>query len=798
MFAHADQENVAAYLLYLYGYHSTYRKGNTARAAPAKTKLFDAAESTPRGVSRSDAFPSLPPEILQSIFSYKKVDVQKLQAYITISSNPQPLVEAVRTREIDLTSKLFHLKKKARLFLRNTSRHLDMVGRIQTVSKLIDTIRRARQILDPGFSRSDSVFSNSSTHSPQSVDAQRRPPNRFTGVSYTTLQEEIKAVQQWRAAQTRITNLFQQQYIVALRQKGRESSLSLKRKLETALLKQQISMSYLKALYDEASSNLISGNQAKEESLLDDATSFANKLIPLEPLYAPYNVHHYVLGNIVDQFKEAMYKFGRREFPVIMESRGWTSAESVPVAEFMLVLRRRADTHIRDRYNFFEKEFTSLRLVRNAHAHSSDSMTIQDTRTSLADMRIAAEALRFPEMVPKINQYLKLLESFEHDYNKKKEESQERALPILRGLHENRESAIKKLEPRIYGTQEQERILESQKNAIREFFYHKISSFLRQYKTIDRHTAAESAQELAAFALEEHIRRSLRAMSGPAAKSLVQRLFAEHTASETVTADASVIDPVQISEASSAMPGASSSETSNNNPAIATPPSGNDEDQGIGQELSTHMSSTQLDELELDRNEVTSIWYPPSRATRTQGKPTSSRASSTRPPKGYKKVDPAPFVPRTTSKPPWTSERHTAHSAKIKARKEKLRRRERHDTSAPPSSTSETHPPTSSTKLTAQKKERSRHRERHDDASSPPRPFKAPRGPRPSEEQLEGFIKHWNDTEAARLDREMTNWPAKRVVFPQENSKEERVGKREWVGDGGGVGRGIQSGSFFC
>ncbi|KAF1842810.1 uncharacterized protein K460DRAFT_407194 [Cucurbitaria berberidis CBS 394.84] len=403
-------------------------------------------------------------------------------------------------------------------------------------------------------------LSQTSRGIPENKPVQGRIPNRFTKISYATLEEEIAGVKEWRNTEKKTMRNAFARYTRVMRHnsavKGSESRATIKRQYETSLLKYQTVSKYLERLNKEVARGANLCEQVDTQSVSDqvesstpDLSEGANEQLPIEPLYTPYNVQHYVLGNILDQFKEAMYLFGRREFRVHMESRGWSSPESIPVTEFMSVMT--TDPDIRDRYKFFEHEFQSLRRIRNAYAHSVVSMTITETHTLLRDMRTVASALRFSTMVPRIEEYLDVLASFEHNYQKAQAEVREKGLAKLRRLRLERDTASKRIDGKISEIQRQLQDLESQKRTIQSSFEKGSLDVRQKWGRVDRQVGSQLSQDLAAFALEEHIRRSLRAMPTPRATSLVQRLFADHASGSAVSLDANTgAGSAQVSEAS--------------------------------------------------------------------------------------------------------------------------------------------------------------------------------------------------------------------------------------------------------
>ncbi|CAO2656535.1 Nn.00g053380.m01.CDS01 [Neocucurbitaria sp. VM-36] len=578
-FLHNDRKEVATHLLFLQGLHLTRRNDNAGHS-PLTTQMLS---RTLRDIRPADLSSSLPLELLE-IFHSPMPNGLMLKSFYDSCSYPKLLLEAMRTADLHLSSVISRAEERsvrARKYGEQASNahYRTTVRRVTQLKRISQQLRYARRILDPGYEKgfevvdaseapSESVVVESFTRSPQGMPVQCRRRNRFTGVRYATLQDEIDGVTMWRRAQRKTLADIFRQYLRAVRRngpdKGPKSRAALKRQYETNSLKQQTASKYLEALIKEASIGATARDQAKG-SLFDSAKSSplnypkgADQLLPLEPLYAPYNVHHYVLGNILDQFKEAMYKFGWREFPEIMGSRGWNSPESIPVVEFMPVMTE--DLDIGARYKFFAKEFNSLRYIRNAHAHSLGSLTLKKTRALLGDMRTVARALCFFEMVPLINQYLRLLASFEDSYRNAKAEWREKELIILRKWQEQREAAIKTLDKRIHRARDKSLNLESLKTTVHNDFDHRISESLPRWESTDRKIALQAAQELAAFALEEHIRRSLRAMSASRAGSLVRRLFAEHTSSATAKVDANTAEDMQTFQTNSAVPNVASSD----------------------------------------------------------------------------------------------------------------------------------------------------------------------------------------------------------------------------------------------
>lgn len=380
---------------------------------------------------------------------------------------------------------------------------------------------------------------------PEKMAVFHRPRNRFTGIFYATLDQEIKGMTKWKAAEEKIGERLYAQDRSAFLQKNRnkmsEPQRILKRQYETSTLKLETGTAYLKKLITERTENPVpthpEGTSSMEKNGYNTEKSSDNEpqLLTIQPLRAPYDIHHYVLGNILHHIKVAMYTFGQREFPFILELRNWSRPESVPISEFMAVMERHPV--ISDLYKFFAYEFQSLRLLRNSYAHSSTDITLEETCTLLRDMQIIARVLSFPKKVPRIKPYEDLLVSFKHKYQDANSEWRKSGLATLRKRELKHRTACKNIDIKIADMRKRIQKYESQKSAAESAHGLAVSAFLKQWKIQDSANASRLAKDLATYALEERVRRSLRAMSSHLAASLVQRLSNEYALSASARSD---------------------------------------------------------------------------------------------------------------------------------------------------------------------------------------------------------------------------------------------------------------------
>jgi hypothetical protein len=117
--------------------------------------------------------------------------------------------------------------------------------------------------------------------------------------------------------------------------------MTLKKQLWKSHCKVGVASRYLKDLRSEQTTNHVEDQQQEcydittsprrdWVALQDNPTSF-----PLGYTLVPYSVLHYVFEDVLDRFKLAMFKSGRRAILTMMQRMSWDSQDSVPVVEFM-------------------------------------------------------------------------------------------------------------------------------------------------------------------------------------------------------------------------------------------------------------------------------------------------------------------------------------------------------------------------------------------------------------------------------------------------------------------------------
>jgi hypothetical protein len=135
-----------------------------------------------------------------------------------------------------------------------------------------------------------------------------------------------------------------------------------------------------------------------------------NPALPVTPAFLPYSTLHYMLEDILYLFKQAMFRFGWRHYPDIMATRNWSILESGSIVDFMQVMATNA--HFKMRINFCEKEFGSLRLLLNAHAHGIGDFDVDQVVALLDDACVDARAFRLFRVLPRLRQYQEHLQEY--------------------------------------------------------------------------------------------------------------------------------------------------------------------------------------------------------------------------------------------------------------------------------------------------------------------------------------------------------------------------------------------------
>ncbi|KAF2026117.1 hypothetical protein EK21DRAFT_116121 [Setomelanomma holmii] len=153
------------------------------------------------------------------------------------------------------------------------------------------------------------------------------PSNRFTGRSHANALDESLAVRQYQREEQRKFTTFKASYTSSVRgkdsQDAAQSRESLKREMGTSQLKLTIAAIQLRQLQAELAS--VSETAQTQANAINESSPSGSESQPFfeshheETVSVPYDILHYILQDMVYACKDAMFSFGRREFPEIMD-----------------------------------------------------------------------------------------------------------------------------------------------------------------------------------------------------------------------------------------------------------------------------------------------------------------------------------------------------------------------------------------------------------------------------------------------------------------------------------------------
>jgi hypothetical protein len=245
-----------------------------------------------------------------------------------------------------------------------------------------------------------------------SIDASilKRARNPFTGVSHSSLEEEIQQTEHWRV----IESSHYQQITERLRSGTALDAFSkhtLKQQCKVSGLKLFNAKDYLKGLRLERTSVPSVGSKTEIENR---QAGYKKTCRPAKGVSnvanLPYTAQHYMLGDIYDRFKRAFFVFGRREIRELMQKKGWYDPEGLSIKEFEYLMDQ--DEHWHDIHQIFKDKFESIRLIRNAYAHESHEMNMGHLEELLIDAKVIARILANPPLLSLLDKYEELLAAY--------------------------------------------------------------------------------------------------------------------------------------------------------------------------------------------------------------------------------------------------------------------------------------------------------------------------------------------------------------------------------------------------
>jgi hypothetical protein len=356
----------------------------------------------------------------------------------------------------------------------------------------------------------------------------KRARNPFTGVFHSTLEKEIQATERWRAAES-------SRYHEIL--KRLESDMMLDNRSRRTLEKQNKVTSLKLIDADDHLRRLrLEGTSASPIGLKTEMTSQqvdyknacksarrASKSVTI-----PYQVQHYILGDIHDRSKRAFFVFGRREIPELMHRKGWNDPEGLSIKEFEHFMDE--DENWRDLYQVIKEKIESLRFIRNAYAHEFSELNMDRLEELLVDAKSIARLLGDRSLVSLIEQYEDRLAKYCKSYVEKCAFPKRKLWHELMAAKNDRDAALEHLVASKGTGPTHREDLDAEKLRVQRRFQESKAISKAAYRDFE----LSLASELKAFSLSSSIRYRLELGGASWAASLVQTLSKEYAAKKSV------------------------------------------------------------------------------------------------------------------------------------------------------------------------------------------------------------------------------------------------------------------------
>ena len=243
-----------------------------------------------------------------------------------------------------------------------------------------------------------------------------RPFNPFTRVSHSTLQQEIQEMERWRAAQSSFYNETLE-YLKPTTKLDGMSKHILEKQNKVTSLKLLFSGDYLERLLSEKTSVLSiepeTDTTGQQLGSSPESTQPRGASKPVMVM-VPYQVQHHILGDVHERFKRALFVFGRRQFPDVMQEKNLNDPESLSIKDFEKLLDE--DEHWRDLYKIIQRRLESLRFIRNAYAHEFTEVNLDRLEELLADAQSIAWLVEDSSLVILTRKYRDLLAAYGKKY----------------------------------------------------------------------------------------------------------------------------------------------------------------------------------------------------------------------------------------------------------------------------------------------------------------------------------------------------------------------------------------------
>lgn len=362
----------------------------------------------------------------------------------------------------------------------------------------------------------------------------RRPRNPFTGVSHSTLKNEIEEMERWRAAHSSHYDETLEHLEPATKLDGMSKHI-LEKQARITSLKLIFADDYLQRL--RARGTPTSSIKAEPDAIGRQAGystgSTSARGVP-KPVMVPYQVQHHILGDTHERFKRAIFAFGQRHFPEAMQEKNLNDPEGLSIKDFECLLEE--DEFWRDLYKIIQRRLESLRFIRNAYAHEFTEMNLDRLEELLADAKSIARLLEDSSLVNLMQKYRDMLAVYGKRYVNMCAGPRRLLSRRFAAAYSERKMAQSRLNASCIATHTKEYHAEKLR------FQRKCEEAKASARAAYLRFELTLASELKAFALGSSIRYRLGLGTASWAADLVKTLYEEYATTHNLPDEASTKD----------------------------------------------------------------------------------------------------------------------------------------------------------------------------------------------------------------------------------------------------------------
>jgi len=325
--------------------------------------------------------------------------------------------------------------------------------------------------------------------------------NPFTRRSHTSYEKELQETLKWQnREQAEFDKLFEElSFGENLSQTARDE---LEESCNAISLKLRAVKRYITRLEQENASaepgpNIV-GDMDQDGD--DVGTKASLDHIP-KALTIPYRVQHHILKDVFDRFKVALFRFGQRLIPDVMQQEGWVDPEGLSIKGFEEIVLEHRKMH--EIYQLYGKQWRSLRHIRNAYAHETPDLDITHFEELLDDVKDLAYVIESNDIDALIDRYQLLLTKYKQEYRKFLTTQQKKLQGDLKSIENERDAALGNTSAKKQDQNEQGQ------RRINDTFNQMRVDLIASYKVQDRNQQIALTRDIVRYSLTSHIRHCL-------------------------------------------------------------------------------------------------------------------------------------------------------------------------------------------------------------------------------------------------------------------------------------------------